>query len=61
MDNQATKIIKKILDKKQWDIFLVEPHNHCIDATKCAIQMFRAHFISALTTTDSKFPLQLWD
>jgi hypothetical protein len=23
--------------------------------------MFKAHFISALSTTDSNFPLQLWD
>jgi hypothetical protein len=32
-----------------------------LNATKCAIQTFKNHFISALTTTDSEFPLQLWD
>ncbi len=26
-----------------------------------AIQTFKPHFISALATTDGKFPLQLWD
>jgi hypothetical protein len=26
-----------------------------------AIQTFKDHFVSALATTDSKFPLQLWD
>jgi hypothetical protein len=40
---------------------LVELHNHRVNAAKRPIQMFKAHFISALATTDSKFPLQLWD
>ena len=40
---------------------LVEPHNHRINAAERAIQTFKDHFISALTTTDSEFPLQLWD
>jgi hypothetical protein len=32
-----------------------------VNAAKHAIQMFKNHFISALATTDSEFPLQLWD
>jgi hypothetical protein len=40
---------------------LVEPHNHQVNATERAIQAFKAHFIFTLATTDSKFPLQLWD
>jgi hypothetical protein len=40
---------------------LVEPHNHRVNAAKRAIQTFKDHFISALATTDSEFPLQLWD
>ncbi len=40
---------------------LVEPNNHQVNAAKWAIQMFKDHFVSALATTDSKFPLQLWD
>jgi hypothetical protein len=40
---------------------LVEPHNHRVNAAECTIQTFKDHFISALTTTDSEFPLQLWD
>jgi hypothetical protein len=61
MDNQATKHIKKILTKNKCKLQVVEPHNHCINATKHAIQMFKAAFIAALTITDSDFPLQLWD
>jgi hypothetical protein len=61
MDNQASQIIKKFLTTKNCEQMLVEPHNHRINAAKCAIQMFKAHFISALATTDNDFPLQLWD
>jgi hypothetical protein len=62
MDNQATKYIKKFLTKKGCQLQLVEPHNHSVNAAKRAIQMFKDAFIAALaTTTDKKFPLQLWD
>ncbi len=61
MDNQANKVITKFLDEQQCNLLLVEPHNHRVNAAERAIQTFKAHFISALATTDSKFPLQLWD
>jgi hypothetical protein len=40
---------------------LVEPNNHRVNAAERAIQTFKDHFVSALATTDSDFPLQLWD
>jgi hypothetical protein len=40
---------------------LVEPHNHHVNVAERAIQTFKDHFLSMLATTDSKFPLQLWD
>ncbi len=40
---------------------LVEPHNHCVNAAKWAIQRFKDLFISALAMADSDFPPQLWD
>ena len=61
MDNQCTKQIKKFLTDKDCELMLVEPHNHRVNAAERAIQTFKDHFISALATTDSKFPLQLWD
>jgi hypothetical protein len=61
MDNQASKVIKKYLTLQNCNLMLIEPNNHRVDAAKQAIQPFKAHFISALATTDSKFPLQLWD
>ncbi len=61
MDNQCTKQIKQFLTANDCDLILVEPHNHRVNAAERAIQMFKDHFICALATTDSKFPLQLWD
>jgi hypothetical protein len=61
MDNQASQTIKKFITKKQCKMMLVEPHNHHGEAADRPIQTFKDHFISALATTDSEFPLQLWD
>ncbi len=61
MDNQASTIIKKYLTTKQCNQMLVGPHNHRVNAAKRTIQTFKVHIISALATTNSKFPLQLWD
>ena len=61
MDNQATKYIKKFLTKKECDLQVVEPHNHCVNVAEQAIQTFKIAFIAALTMTDHNFQLQLWD
>ncbi len=61
MDNQATKYIKKFLTNKECKLQLVEPHNHRVNAAKCAIQTFNDTFIAALTTTNLDFLIQLWD
>jgi hypothetical protein len=61
MDNQATKHIKKFLTENDCKLQIIEPHNHCVNAAKHAIQTFKAAFIAPLVTTDSNFPLQLWD
>ena len=61
MDNQATKTIKEYLLTQQCALQLVEPHNHRVNAAERAIQTFKNRFIAALGTTDSEFPVQLWD
>ncbi len=61
MDNQATKQIKDFLTKNECKVQLVELHNHRVNAAECAILIFKDAFIAALATTDSNFPLQLWD
>ena len=61
MDNQASRQVKHFLTAQECDLLLVEPHNHRVNAAERAIQTFKDHFVSALATTDSEFPLQLWD
>jgi len=61
MDNQATKHMKQFLTENECKLQLVEPHNHRVNAAERAIQTFKDAFIAALATTDSDFPLQLWD
>ncbi len=61
MDNQPSRVIKEYLTLQRCENLLVKPNNHQVNAAERAIQTFKAHFISALATTDSIFPLQLWD
>jgi hypothetical protein len=61
MDNEATRHIKKILTENDCKLQIVKPHNHRVNAAKRTIQTFKGAFIAALATTDSDFPLQLWD
>ena len=61
MDNQATKLIKAYLTPQEVSLQLVEPHNHRVNAAERAIQTFKNRFIGALGTTDTDFPIQLWD
>jgi hypothetical protein len=61
MDNQVTKAIKTYLTPQQVTLQLVKLHNHRVNAAERAIQTFKKRFIGAFGTTNSKFPIQLWD
>ena len=37
MDNQATRYIKLFLAKQEWDLQVVEPNNHRVNAVERAI------------------------
>eukprot|EP00804_Cyclotella_cryptica_P005555 CCRYP_003060-RA/>CCRYP_003060-RA protein AED:0.28 eAED:0.31 QI:0/0/0/1/0/0/4/0/813 len=60
-DNQATTPIKAYLGTEDCKWQFVKPHNHRVNAAERAIQTFKNHFISGLCSTDSNWPLQLWD
>ncbi len=61
MDNECTKAVKVHIQGNNMDIHLVPPHNHRVNAAKCAIATFNKHFISALATVGRNCLLQLWD
>ncbi len=50
MDNQATKYIKQFLTKKEYNLQVVEPHNHRLNAAERAIQTFNS--LSAMDGCD---------
>jgi hypothetical protein len=54
MDNQATKHKKKILNKNECKLQLVEPHNHRVNAAEHAVQTLKDAFIAALATTSQQ-------
>eukprot|EP00804_Cyclotella_cryptica_P001099 CCRYP_008385-RA/>CCRYP_008385-RA protein AED:0.18 eAED:0.13 QI:0/0/0/1/0.4/0.16/6/0/1406 len=60
-DNQATTPIKAYLGTENCKWQFIEPNNHRINAAERAIQTFKNHFISGLCSTDSNWPLQIWD
>ncbi len=50
MDNQATKHIKKFLTNNECKLQLLEPHNHHVNASERAIQIFKDAFIAPTPT-----------
>ncbi len=52
---------QKYIKSENFNIQLVPPHNHCVNATERAIATFKEHFIAAFATMDMHSPLQLWD
>ena len=61
MDNEASKAVKNYIVSTDAKYQLVEPHNKRVNAAEKAIQTFKDHFISGLSSVHSKFPLFLWD
>jgi hypothetical protein len=55
------KVIKAYFSPQQVSLQLVKLHNHHVNTTERAIQTFKNLFIGALGTTDTNFPIQLWD
>eukprot|EP00804_Cyclotella_cryptica_P017050 CCRYP_003285-RA/>CCRYP_003285-RA protein AED:0.19 eAED:0.21 QI:0/0/0/1/1/1/2/0/900 len=60
-DNQATTPIKAYWANEDCKWQFVEPNNHRVNAAERTIQTFKNHFVSGLCSTDSNWPLQLWD
>jgi hypothetical protein len=53
--------VDAIIKSNKMNIHLVPPHNHRINAAKCAIATFKEHIIAGLATVNRNCPLQLWD
>jgi hypothetical protein len=61
MDNEASTALKHFLHSKDIQFQLVPPHVHRQNAAKRTIQKFKNHFVVMLCSTDTQFPIHLWD
>ena len=61
IDNEASKELKKAMEKKNINHKLVPPHMHRTNLAERAIQTFKNHFKAGLATVDPDFPSAEWD
>ena len=62
LDNECSaEYIRTITEDWKATYQLVPPDVHCANATKRAIQTFKAHFVSILAGINNNFPNYLWD
>ena len=61
IENQATFSLKEYTTKNYCRWQFIEPADNRVNAAERPIQTFKNYFISGLCTTDSEWPVQLWD
>ena len=62
LDNETSNNYEQILQNKgNTKIQFVPPNVHRRNSAERAIRTFKAHLIAGLCSTDSNFPLNLWD
>jgi hypothetical protein len=61
LDNEASEELKQFNNSKQIEFQLVPPHMHRRNAAERAIQTWKNHFVAGLCSTDTLFPMHLWD
>ena len=61
LDNECSQLLKDFMATENTQHQLVPPGIHRRNAAERAIRTFKNHFIAGLCTTDSQFPLHLWD
>ena len=62
LDNEVSNAMKTIIhDEYKMKLELVPPGCHHRNAAEVAIRNFKAHFLSVLAGTATRFPPNLWD
>ncbi len=61
LDNEASRALRQFMATEEVAFQLVPPYEHRRNAAERAIHTFKNHFIAGLCSTDSRFPLKLWD
>jgi hypothetical protein len=61
LDNEASDELKQFNNSNQIEFQLVPPHMHRQNAAERAIRTWKHHFVTGLCSTDTQFPMHLWD
>jgi hypothetical protein len=61
MDNKSSTALNHFLQSKDIQFQLVPPYVQGQNAAERAIQTFKNHSIAMLCSTDTQFPIHLWD
>jgi hypothetical protein len=61
LDNECSAEFKERIQLNNMQYQLIPPNDHRRNIAEKAIQVFKAHFISILCSTDKAFLLHLWD
>jgi hypothetical protein len=61
LDNEASKLLKTYLHQQDITFQLVPPYIHRRNAAERAIRSFKDDLIAGLCSTDTSFPMHLWD
>ena len=61
LDNETSAHLQRAMNKKKTKLQLVPTHNHRANAAEHAIQTFKDHFKSGLSSLDPDFPISEWD
>jgi hypothetical protein len=61
LDNEASDELKQFNNSNQLEFQLVPPHMHRRNAAERAIRTWKNHFVAGLCSTDTRFPIHLWD
>jgi hypothetical protein len=60
MDNKASTAVKEFLRKESIEYHLVPPHIHRCNSAERVIHIFKAHFITGISTVDTHFSMHPW-
>jgi hypothetical protein len=61
LENDASKLLKTYLHQQNITFQLVPPYSHRQSSAERAIRSFKDHLIVGLCSTDTSFPMHLWD
>jgi hypothetical protein len=61
LDNEASNALKTSNHTQDIEYQLVPPHVHCRNSAKRVIRTWTNHFVAGICSTNSDFPLHLWD